>query len=200
MPPLPAGEDKTKEAKHNTKPSPVDHDLIVIATLSLWGKGEGARGCGSYKYQLLPWSSRSVRGGMVPSSRRSWSALNIQTRVDVLQRTFQEQVNSLNDPEVLLRFQNINNVVASTTLRGSYVEKKETYIEPDATYRSFVLVRLNGADIDKNYLDSMRQIQLLETRLRSSEAWKELERRADQLRLEDGTIPPLTDRELQGNN
>ncbi|MFG0258085.1 MAG: hypothetical protein ACF8GE_09310 [Phycisphaerales bacterium JB043] len=129
---------------------------------------------------------------------RANMGLTIQARVDALQRTFQEQVDAMDNPEVLGRFQNINNIVASTTLRGSYVDRKETYIEPDGSYRSFVLMKLSGADIDRNYLNQMRQIELLETRLRSSEAWKELERRVDMLRMEEGSIPPMTDSELNG--
>ncbi|MHC4975962.1 MAG: hypothetical protein ACYTF7_05075 [Planctomycetota bacterium] len=145
-------------------------------------------------------ATRELAEAAATNQARANMGLTIQTRVDVLQRTFQEQVNAVNDPEVLGRFQNINNIVASTTLRGSYVDRKETYIEPDGSYRCFVLMKLSGADIDKNYLNQMRQIELLETRLRSSEAWKELERRVDQLNLQEGSIPPMTDRELSGEN
>lgn len=145
-------------------------------------------------------ATRELAELQATNTARANMGLTIRARVDALQRTFQEQVDAINDAEVISRFQNINNIVASTTLRGSYVARKETYIEPDGTYRTFVLMRLDGADIDKNYLDSMRQIQLLETRLRSTEAWKELERRTKQLRLQQGTIPPLTDKELSGKN
>jgi hypothetical protein len=148
-------------------------------------------------------ATRELAEAAAINSARANLALTIETRVDVLQRNFTEQVNALNDPEVLRRFQDANNIVASTTLRGSYLARKETYIEPDGSYRSFVMMRLDGGDIDLNYFDALRQIQLLETRLRSSEAWSELEKRAKELRDErnrSGALPPMTDREIRGGN
>ena len=135
------------------------------------------------------------------NSARQNMALTIEGRVDVLQRAFQEQVNAINDPDVLLRFQNANAVVASTSLRGSTVARKQTYRLDDGNYRCYVLMELDSAWIDKNYLDALRDIRLLETRLRSSEAWAELERRAQQLRDERnrGVLPPMTDDEISGN-
>jgi hypothetical protein len=135
------------------------------------------------------------------NAARQNMALTIEGRVDVLQRAFQEQVNAISDADVLLRFQNANAVVASTTLRGSSIEKKETFEMNDGNYRCYVMLELDAALIDKNYLDAMRDIRLLETRLRSSEAWAELERRAQRLRDErnsNGPLPPMTDDEING--
>ena len=131
------------------------------------------------------------------NAARQNMALTIEGRIDVLQRAFQEQVNAINDPDVLLRFQNANAVVASTTLRGSSVERKQTYELNDGNFRCYVMLELDSAWIDKNYLDALRDIRLLETRLRSSEAWAELERRAAELREERsrGALPPMTDDE-----
>ncbi len=128
-------------------------------------------------------------------------ALAIESRVDVLQRSFTEQIETPADPELLERFQDMNNVVASTTLRGSHVVRKETYREDDGQYRTFVLMELSGADLDKNYVDAMRELGILENRLRSGEAWAELERRAQELRDErarDGAMGPMTDAEILG--
>lgn len=132
---------------------------------------------------------------------RQSMALAIESRVDVLQRAFTEQIETPTEPELLERFQDANNIVASTTLRGSHVVRKETYREDDGQYRTFVLMELSGADIDKNYVDAMRELGILENRLRSGEAWAEVERRADQLRRErerNGGLPAMTDREIMG--
>lgn len=132
---------------------------------------------------------------------RQSMALAIESRVDVLQRSFTEQIETPADPELLERFQDMNNVVASTTLRGSHVVRKETYREDDGQYRTFVLMELSGADLDKNYVDAMRELGILENRLRSGEAWAELERRAQELRDErarDGAMGPMTDTEIRG--
>lgn len=129
-------------------------------------------------------------------------ALTIQSRVDVLQRNFQEQIEAAGDLRLLQRFQDVNAVVASQSLRGSVVRRKETYVEPDGTYRTFVLMELDNRVVDAAYLDRLRQADELETRLRSGEAWAELERRARELREERarGGMPPMTDREIMGGS
>ncbi len=132
---------------------------------------------------------------------RQAMALAVESRVDVLQRSFTEQIETPADPELLERFQDMNNVVASTTLRGSHVVRKETYREDDGQYRTFVLMELSGSDLDKNYVDAIRELGILENRLRSGEAWAELERRAQELRDERtraGAIAPMTDAEIRG--
>ncbi len=135
---------------------------------------------------------------------RQQMALAIESRVDVLQRVFTEQIEAPGSPEVLERFQDANNVVASTTLRGSHVVRKETYLEDDGQYRTFVMMELDGSDLDKNYIDAMREMGILENRLRSGEAWAELEERARELRRERerlGTMPAMTDDEIRrGSN
>ena len=133
---------------------------------------------------------------------RQEMALAIESRVDVLQRAFTEQIETPTEPEVLERFQDANNVVASTTLRGSHVVKKETYREPGGQYRTFVMMELDASDLNKNYIDAMRDLGILENRLRSGEAWAELERRADELRRErerQGGLGPMTDQQIRGN-
>ncbi len=133
---------------------------------------------------------------------RQAMALAIESRVDVLQRAFTEQIETPAEPEVLERFQDVNNVVASTTLRGSHVVRKETYREPDGQYRTFVMMELEGADLDKNYVDAMRELGILENRLRSGEAWAELERRVEELQREQdrrGGLPPMTDEQIRGD-
>jgi len=131
---------------------------------------------------------------------RQEMALSIDARVDALQRNFQEQLEAIGELDLLQRFQDSNTIVASKSLRGSHVIRKETYVEDNGTYRCFVLMHLDGREIDAAMLEAARQIDALETRLRSSEAWQEMERRAKELREErgQGGLPPVTDKELLG--
>lgn len=131
---------------------------------------------------------------------RQAMALTIDSRVDVLQRNFQEQIEAADDLNLLQRFQDVNAIVVSQSLHGSVVQRKETYIEPNGDYRTFVMMELDGRTIDAAYLDQLRRLDEIETRLRSGEAWAELERRAKELREEKAHngSPPMSDREIQG--
>jgi hypothetical protein len=144
----------------------------------------------------------TVSENLAVNQARQEMALSIDSRVDVLQRNFQEQIEAANDLDLLQRFQDVNNIVASKTLHGSHVVRKETYVEDDGTYRTFVLMELDGRELDANMLDEVKAIDELETRLRSSEAWAELERRALELRQEQrgGAVGPMTDREIRGED
>ncbi|TVQ34252.1 MAG: hypothetical protein EA376_00400 [Phycisphaeraceae bacterium] len=146
-------------------------------------------------------ASPTMAESLAINQARQEMALAIDARVDVLQRNFQEQVQTSAGPELLQRFQDVNAVVASRSLHGSHVVRKETYIESDGQYRTFVLMELDGREVDERYLNSLRGIEALETRLRSSEAWAELERRALELREErrSGGPRPMTDEEIRGD-
>jgi|GEM_PF-1773379 len=143
----------------------------------------------------------TIAEALAINQARQSLALTIEARVDVLQRNFQEQIEAADDLRLLQRFQDVNTVVASQSLRGSVVRRKETYVEPDGTYRTFVLMELDNRVVDAAYLDRLKQADELETRLRSGEAWAELERRARELREERarGGTSPLTDREIMGD-
>jgi hypothetical protein len=153
-----------------------------------------------YKTAQAVGANPGVSENLAVNQARQEMALSIESRVDVMQRNFQEQLEAANELELLQRFQDVNTIVASKTLRGSHVVRKESYLEPDGTYRTFVLMELDGREIDANYLNELKSIEELETRLRSSEAWAELERRALELRKErGGDFGPMTDEEIRGD-
>ncbi|MHC4349971.1 MAG: hypothetical protein ACYS15_15760, partial [Planctomycetota bacterium] len=87
---------------------------------------------------------------------RQEMALSIDSRVDVMQRNFQEQIEAADQLDLLQRFQDVNTIVASKTLHGSHVIRKETYVEDDGNYRTFVLMELDGRELDANYLDELK--------------------------------------------
>jgi len=145
-------------------------------------------------------ATRTMSENMATNQARQGMALAIEGRVDVLQRAFAEQIDTSVSPELLRRFQNVNTIVASQMLRGSRVVRKETYREDD-NFRTFVLMALDPRSIDAAYLENLKSVEALETRLRSTEAWRELQRRADELRDERyrGLRVPMTDDELTGD-
>ena len=147
-------------------------------------------------------ANQTISESLAINQARQAMALTIDARVDVLQRNFQEQVEAANDLRLLQRFQGVNAIVASHALHGSVVKRKETYLEPNGDYRTFVLMELDDRQVDAAYLDQAKQIDELETRLRSGEAWAELERRAKELRQERANRGrhPLTDKDIQGNS
>ncbi len=152
-----------------------------------------------YKTAQAVGANPVVSENLAVNLARQEMALSIESRVDVMQRNFQEQLEAADELKLLQRFQDVNTIVASKTLRGSHVIRKETYAEVGGTYRTFVLMELDGREIDANYLHEMKSIEELETRLRSSEAWAELERRALELRKErGGDFGPMTDEEIRG--
>lgn len=143
-------------------------------------------------------ANQTIAESLAINQARQAMALSIDARVDVLQRNFQEQIEAADDLRLLQRFQDVNAVVASYALHGSVVKRKETYVEPNGYYKTFVLMELDDRFVDSAYHDRLKQIEELETRLRSGEAWAELERRALELRQERnrGGLPPMTDQEI----
>ncbi|MCB9847595.1 MAG: hypothetical protein H6814_04200 [Phycisphaeraceae bacterium] len=132
---------------------------------------------------------------------RQAMAMAVDARVDSLQRNFQEQLEAGDELDLIQRFQDANNIVTSTALRGSHVVRKETYVEDGGRFRTFVMMQLDPREIDASVLDAAKAVEALETRLRSSETWEELERRARELReerLRGGAVGPMTDREIRG--
>jgi len=147
-------------------------------------------------------ANQTISESLAINLARQAMALSVDARVDVLQRNFQEQLEADDELDLIQRFQDANTVVTSTALHGSHVVRKETYLEDNGNYRTFVLMELDPREIDASVLDSAKAIDELETRLRSSEAWGELERRAKELREErrnGGASGPMTDREIRGN-
>jgi len=144
----------------------------------------------------------SLSEAMAVNRARQEMALAIESRVDVLQRSFREQIDTSEAPELLQRFQDANEIVASRVLHGSNVIRKETYrADERGGFRTYVLMELDPRMVDAMYLERLRQIELLETRLRSTELWKDLERKARELRRERGAgvLPPMTDEEISGD-
>ena len=146
-------------------------------------------------------ANQTISESLAINLARQAMALSVDARVDVLQRNFQEQLEAADELDLIQRFQDANTIVASTALRGSHVVRKETYLEANGAYRTFVLMQLDPREIDASVLDTARSIEELETRLRSSEVWSELERRVRELREErrnGGASGPMTDRQIRG--
>ena len=177
-----------------------ERDEVIQAFSPTWYVETQRSETGSvYKTAQAIGANPVVSENLAVNLARQEMALSIDSRVDVMQRNFREQIEAGDELDLLQRFQDVNTIVASKTLHGSHVIRKETYVEDDGNYRTFVLMELDGRELDANYLDELKSIDELETRLRSSEAWAELERRALELRKErGGDFGPMTDEEIRG--
>jgi hypothetical protein len=112
-------------------------------------------------------------------------ARHLEVMVNGLQRGFEEQLTLQGDFELLQSSQEVAETVTHTTLVGSRVDKKETHLTPKGNYRVFVRMELDRDLVRQNYLDEVRKYQELETRLRASDAFKEMERRVEDYRREE---------------
>jgi hypothetical protein len=178
-----------------------ERDEVIQAFSPAWYEQTPRGDEGSvYKTAQAIGANPVVSENLAVNLARQEMALSIDSRVDVMQRNFQEQIEAADELDLLQRFQEVNTIVASKTLHGSHVTRKETYVLDDGTYQTFVLMELDGRELDANYFDELKALDELETRLRSSEAWAELERRAIELRREQrrGGLGPMTDQEIQG--
>jgi len=176
-----------------SKPKPPPQPFVP----SWYEETPRSEGGNVYKTAQAVGANPVVSENLAINLARQEMALSIDARVDVMQRNFQEQIEAAGDLELLQRFQDVNTIVASKTLHGSHVIRKEAYLEADGTYRTFVLMELDGRELDLNYYNELKRVEELETRLRSGEAWAELERKALELRKErGGDFGPITDKEI----
>jgi hypothetical protein len=133
-------------------------------------------------------ATQEISEEMAIMQARVFMAQSLQVQVEALQKQFKEQFERSGDLTVLQRFQSATSMVTDQAIRGSHVVRKETYLEDDGNWRTFVLMELDGREIDLAMVEAVEgddpMDMELETRLRSSTAWAELEQRADELRAE----------------
>ncbi len=119
-------------------------------------------------------------------------ARHLEVMVNGLQRGFDEQLTLEGDRELLQSNQDVAETVTHTILTGSYVDKKETHLTPKDNYRVFIRMALDRGMVEQRYLDQIKRHKELETRLRASDAFEDMERRVEAYkqemneRIEDG--------------
>jgi hypothetical protein len=111
-------------------------------------------------------------------------AQHLDVWVKAMEKEFDEQIVLGGDTELLQTSQVVAKTVTSQSLTGSYVEKKETHMMPDGQYRVFVRMVLDLDLVRERYLEEIKKHKKLETQLRSTEAFEELEREVEAYREE----------------
>lgn len=164
--------DANSREDSGTGVSPVDrHGRLVIT----------AQGAGA---------TATISESLAINQARQAMALSIEGRVEVIQKNFQEQLDDAGDRRLIQRFQDANTVLANLALRGSVVKRKETYLDPEGGFRTFVMMELDERLVDASYLDLLKTAPELNARNRATEAWDELERRAKELENLTTDPPP----------
>ncbi len=128
---------------------------------------------------------------------RAALARHLEVMVNGMQRSFDEQLELAGEYELLQSNQDVAETVTHTILTGSFVDLKETHLTEKGNYRVFVRMALDRDMVRQRYLDELRRYRELETRLRASDAYKDMERRVEDYRREmDGRIDAEQDLDL----
>lgn len=104
---------------------------------------------------------------------RAEIAREIETKLQGLQKKFDEEVGVGEDAQLLQQFTQAEKTVVSTVLSGSSVIKKAVF-EDDDLYEAYVLVQYPIGAASAAYMNQLKQTQAY-TRFRSSETFKELD-------------------------
>jgi hypothetical protein len=105
----------------------------------------------------------------------------ISTRFGNLSKQFQEETGQEEDSELLTQFSAAAKAVSQETLVGSKVEKKEILPEKQI-YRAYVLMSLPLGEANQRLMQKIKADQNLYTKLRATEAYKELDRELEALK------------------
>ena len=104
---------------------------------------------------------------------RAEIAREIETKLEGLQKKFDEEVGVGEDAQLLQQFTQANKTVVSNVLSGSSVIKKAVF-EDDDLYEAYVLVQYPIGAASAEYMKQLEKTQAY-TRFRASETFKELE-------------------------
>lgn len=115
-------------------------------------------------------------------SAKAGLASQLNTRVSARIRDFVNDVGMGNDASLTAEAERVSqNVVTEVNLAGFRREKSEVFQE-GRSYRAFVLLRYPVGDANRIVRDQVRKSNQLESRLRASKAFQELEKEIESAR------------------
>ena len=125
-------------------------------------------------------TSRSMQVALEKAKATALTDLAQQmgTRMANLTRQFQEETGLAQDSQLLQQFSSATRAVSDEMLVGAYVDKKQ-FIAEDGIYRAYLRMVLPLGSANRLLLEKTRANEELHTRLRSSEAFAELERQLE---------------------
>ena len=110
----------------------------------------------------------------------------INGKLDAMMKTFTSKIGSDDiDSSVLSEVEKVSkNVIASVDVAG--YNPKEIEVYPSGTqYRAFVLLEYSDDEARKIIINRLRKDQMVYAKLKSTNAWKELENEVESSKLED---------------
>ena len=110
----------------------------------------------------------------------------INGKLDSMTKSFVAKIGSNDlDTSVLNEIEKTSkNVIASVDVAG-YVVDKSDITQEGTQYRAYVLLAYNSEEATKIMMNRMKRDRMIYSRIRSTEAWKELENEVDKSKDED---------------
>ena len=110
----------------------------------------------------------------------------INGKLDSMTKSFVAKIGSDDlDTSVLNEIEKTSkNVIASVDVAG-YVVDKSDITQEGTQYRAYVLLAYNSEEATKIMMNRMKRDRMIYSRIRSTEAWKELEREVEKSKEED---------------
>ena len=109
----------------------------------------------------------------------------MEVKITGLQKRFQEETGLGNDAQLLDQFTQVSKSVVSATLTGSK-EKQKKVLQDGSVWRAYVLVEYPLGAAQEALRAQIKKNEQLYTRLRASDAFKELDEAADKYEHEQG--------------
>jgi len=104
---------------------------------------------------------------------RAKLALGLESKIQVLQKSFLEEVGSAGDTEINEAFSSVSKTMASTTLRGVFPEE-ERIVSKDGLITIYVLMAIDPATFNQSFMDELQSKPKVYERFRASQAYDEL--------------------------
>ena len=110
----------------------------------------------------------------------------INGKLDSMTKSFVAKIGSTDlDTSVLNEIEKTSkNVIASVDVAG-YVVDKSDITQEGTQYRAYVLLAYNSEEATKIMMNRMKRDRMIYSRIRSTEAWKELENEVNKSKEED---------------
>lgn len=109
---------------------------------------------------------------------RAGIARNLEIKVNSMQKKFEEEVGQGENSEYLSQFTQATKTVVSKELSGSQISQKKL-VKDGSNWRAYVLAKYPIGAAQKAFLKQISDNTNLYTRVRSTEAFKELENEVD---------------------
>ena len=117
---------------------------------------------------------------------KSTLADRINGKLDSMTKSFVAKIGSSDlDTSVLNEIEKVSkNVIASVDVAGYIIDKSDVTQE-GTQYRAYVLLAYNSEEATKVLMNRMKRDKMIYSRIRSTEAWKELEEEVNKSKAED---------------